>query len=548
MKKLMILVLVSILASMAVFGPHVVFAASPAFLLSAPNGTVTDGQELQITLEGKNLMDLYAYEAVISFDASKHEFVRAVSGLKGFSVAPKVEGNRVYIAFTKIGNAKGTAGDALLSTLSFRGKGRGTSTVKLETVKAVDSKLASQNLTPQSTLSLEIRGVSFVQEPVVNRETGQATSSLAMETIEDDLLPLAVANPFGIKTVEIEIAHAEGVREYVQKFPIQALREAQLQTWYNLSTPLGTIRIPGNMMTGIGAQNAKTVSILITRANTADFPSALRAEIGDRPVITLKVAIDDRIVAWNNPQATVQVTIPYAPDAEEAGNPEHIVVWHIDGQKRGNPVETGVYLPLPGGVRFQTNHFSTFAVSFVQITFDDIKNHWSRRYVDVMASRGIIKGMPGKIYGHAQSITRADYVTLLVRMLGLTDTVETNFEDVRPDAYFYQTVGIAKKMGIVGDSGKKFNPREPITREDMMVYTAAALKHARPETKRGNPAVLQAFSDTKLVSPEAIESTAVLVEAEIIIGADGKLMPKRHMSRAEAATVLYRLFETLWID
>ena len=53
------------------------------------------------------------------------------------------------------------------------------------------------------------------------------------------------------------------------------------------------------------------------------------------------------------------------------------------------------------------------------------------------------------MFGYQYDITRADYVTLLVRMLGITTTVETNFDDVTPDDYFYHTVGIAKRQVLL---------------------------------------------------------------------------------------------------
>jgi len=61
--------------------------------------------------------------------------------------------------------------------------------------------------------------------------------------------------------------------------------------------------------------------------------------------------------------------------------------------------------------------------------------------------------------------------------LGLTVSFEGNFEDVKPGAYYYEAIGVAKKLGIATGSGNnQFKPQESISRQDMMVLTARALE------------------------------------------------------------------------
>lgn len=547
MKRFLVFACVTILCFATVLSPNVSFAAAPVFSISAEGSTDTGRPQINITLDGKNLNDLYAYEAVISFDAEKLEVVKAVSGIKGFSVPAKAEGNKVYIAFTKVGNVAGENGKIKLSTISFRAKTSGTATIKLESVKAVDSKLSSQTYDSGMTVSMAVRGVNLVLEPKLDKRTGVAAATMSMKQIEDVLAELH-ADPLGIKMLEIELLETKGALEYVLKFPVQILTRLTLETYFNIRTPMGIIRIPGNMLTKGMVGNAEYVSVRIGRAETGDFNEILKTQIGNRPVITLRIEADGKVIAWNNPNAPIHVTIPYRPTAEEVAAYEHIVVWYIDGQGNVIPVETGVYSSQQETVSFVTNHFSTYAVSFVRKTFPDITDHWSRKYVDVMASRGIIKGIPGNIYGYQYDITRADYVTLLVRMLGISATVESNFDDVRTGDYFYQTVGIAKKLGIVQKDEKLFRPRDSITREEMMFFTAAALKYAGLDMGEGNPDVLKGFSDANLISPEFIKSSAILVEEKIILGVGGKLLPKSKMTRAEAAAVLYRVFSIIWMD
>jgi len=537
----------TVLAFLTVQNPLISIAEGPAFSISAIENTASGSSLINVSLEGINLDDLYAYEAVLSFDNEKLELIKSKSELKGFSVSPKIEGNKAYIAFTKVGNVDGEKGNMKLSTITFRGKASGRATIKLESVKTVDSKLSLQTYTPGKVILVAVRRLSLVLEPVIDNETGVATAVLSMEQIEN-LLSEAEANLLGVRTIEIEILPVEGASEYVLRFPVEALTNPALNTYFIIRTPLGIIQIPGNMLTKEMVNNAGYASIKIGTANTGNFNEILKKQIGERPVITLQVDLDGKVIARNDHNTAIRVIIPYHPTVEEAADYEHIVVLYIDQEGNAKVVETGVFNNQQETVGFAANYFGTFAVSFAKKTFDDIINHWSQQYVEVMASRGIIKGLPGNIFGINYDITRADYVTLLVRMLGISATVETNFDDVLPEDYFYHTVGIAKKIGIVKNDENLFRPRDPITREEMMMFTASALKYVVPETSVSNYDMLSQFSDVSLISPEALESAAILVEKKIIVGAGGKLMPKEKMTRAEAATVLYRLFNIIWSE
>ena len=112
-----------------------------------------------------------------------------------------------------------------------------------------------------------------------------------------------------------------------------------------------------------------------------------------------------------------------------------------------------VYITISKSCKFCDKLFRYVCRILCEKTFDDIKDHWSRKYVDIMASRGIIKGLPNNLFGYQYDITRADYVTLLIRMLGISTTVETNFDDVTTDDYFYHTVGMAKRQVLLKRTG-----------------------------------------------------------------------------------------------
>lgn len=114
-----------------------------SFTLSQSTENALPGQGLEITVNGQNLKDLYAYEAIISFDPDIVELDKAESKLEGFFIPPKVKDGKMTIAFTKIGKKAGEQGNIPLCTISFKGKVQGNANVKLVSVKALDPNLTA---------------------------------------------------------------------------------------------------------------------------------------------------------------------------------------------------------------------------------------------------------------------------------------------------------------------------------------------------------------------------------------------------------------------
>ncbi|HHW01156.1 MAG TPA: S-layer homology domain-containing protein, partial [Clostridiaceae bacterium] len=131
-----------------------------------------------------------------------------------------------------------------------------------------------------------------------------------------------------------------------------------------------------------------------------------------------------------------------------------------------------------------------------------------------------------------------------VRALGLKADFSSNFDDVSPDSYYYEGVGIARALGIAkGTGGNLFNPKAELTREDMMVLAARALRIAGKLKNEGTFDDIKHFDDADEVSSYAVESVAALVKAGIIKGDGKSINPKATATRAEAAIVIYRIYQ-----
>ena len=177
-------------------------------------------------------------------------------------------------------------------------------------------------------------------------------------------------------------------------------------------------------------------------------------------------------------------------------------------------------------------------------SFSDIAGYnWAKHQIEVLASKGIINGTSKDIFSPKLNITRADYLVLLVNTMGLTAKFDSNFDDVKPGTHYYEAVGIAKKLGITTGSGdNNFNPKDYISRQDMMALTARALVNYKRLEAVNTSTVLDKFSDKADIAVYATESIAALVKEGMIAGSGYKLNPRANTTRAEAAVFLYRIY------
>lgn len=174
--------------------------------------------------------------------------------------------------------------------------------------------------------------------------------------------------------------------------------------------------------------------------------------------------------------------------------------------------------------------------------FVDLQGYeWAKTEIEALASSGIIKGTSATTFSPGDNITRADFICLLVRALHLNAEVDGNFNDVEQSDYYYKEVGVARKLGIAqGTSESLFDPRLSISRQDMMVVAARAMKIAGKILDE-SVSDLSSFSDSSEVAAYAAGPLAQLLKEGIIQGYNGMIKPNDTAIRAEAAVIIHRL-------
>ncbi|MGO4370427.1 S-layer homology domain-containing protein [Paenibacillus sp. MCAF20] len=370
----------------------------------------------------------------------------------------------------------------------------------------------------------------------VDTAAGRATLVLTREQAKSIF---ATVNP-----TLVQMPVIPGVDRYTVEVPANMLTGTTGEGELVFETDAGSITVPADMLKDTANTEGKTAGITIGEGNKSGLSPETAAAIGDRPLVELTLELNGVKVPWSNPNAPVRITIPYAPTAKELENPEHIVIWYIDGSGNVISIPSGRYDAKSGTVTFVTTHFSAYGVAYTKRTFDDLNQvEWARQAIEIMASKGIINGITTEAFAPKAQITRADYVVLLVRTLGLSAAFEGNFADVSGDAYYYEALGVAKQLGIIkGSGGNEFRPQDNITRQDMAAMTARALEKVKGLAAAADTAVLDGYNDNADIAGYAQASMAALVQEGLISGSGGKLNPQALTTRAEAAMFLYRIY------
>ena len=185
------------------------------------------------------------------------------------------------------------------------------------------------------------------------------------------------------------------------------------------------------------------------------------------------------------------------------------------------------------------------AVTKPGITFTDIKASPNKEAIEALASREIINGMGDDRFAPENTMTRAQFATIVVKALGLTPKANSKFKDVAASAWYAPYVGTANSFGIVnGISDTEFNPEGNIKRQEAAVMVARAAKLCGLDTTMSETDatdVLCVYYDYRTIASWAKEAMAWCVENELVDTDVARLEPSQDILRGEIAEMLYRM-------
>jgi hypothetical protein len=158
--------------------------------------------------------------------------------------------------------------------------------------------------------------------------------------------------------------------------------------------------------------------------------------------------------------------------------------------------------------------------------------------VQHLIARGLIGDASGSRFEPDRPVTRAEFALLLMLALNLEGPDgELRFPDAdQLDDRLKLALARAVQAGIIrGDGTGRLRPNAPVTRAEMAVMTARALRLAVNDAESG-------FADDGQIPEWAKGSVRALRENGIIRGrGDGRFLPFAPASRAEAAMIIFNM-------
>jgi len=197
-----------------------------------------------------------------------------------------------------------------------------------------------------------------------------------------------------------------------------------------------------------------------------------------------------------------------------------------------------------GTVSASVNHFTKFAVlaskpegQSTAMKFSDLNGHWAEQNIKKLVEMGVIDGYSDGTFKPDNNMTRAEFVSIIVKAFKLQTQDGKIFADTN-NHWAKSLIATAAANGIIsGYSDSEFAPNDLVTREQM---ASMLVKAAHMDVAASN----LTFKDQNDISVWAQDAMATVTAKSLMDGyQDGTLKPQGYATRAEAATLLLRILQ-----
>lgn len=171
---------------------------------------------------------------------------------------------------------------------------------------------------------------------------------------------------------------------------------------------------------------------------------------------------------------------------------------------------------------------------------DVSRTHFAINEISALSKDRIIEGYEDGMFKPDQAVTRAEFAVMIVRALDITTnrSYQGQFEDYDANAWYAEELAAALNNRVTqGFTSFKYAPNQFIPREQAAIMLS--------NVSKGVPLLVNVaptFTDQKDIIEWAKQDVFLVVKQSILHGyPDGSFKPKAHITRAEAAVVIYRL-------
>ena len=182
----------------------------------------------------------------------------------------------------------------------------------------------------------------------------------------------------------------------------------------------------------------------------------------------------------------------------------------------------------------------TLKTTVAENFFDVANDQWYYDEVLKAAENKWVNGTKPGYFEPNGTMTRGDFALIIARIKNYNPALytESAFPDVESTDYYSAAIAYCKEMGYLGGENGYFNPKDPITREEMakIICNAAGVKQVTDPTSP--------YADDDTIAEWAKGYVYGCQAAEIMMGDENAntFDARSNATRAEAAAVLVRAF------
>ncbi|MFD2371665.1 glycosyl hydrolase family 18 protein [Brevibacillus sp. GCM10020057] len=172
----------------------------------------------------------------------------------------------------------------------------------------------------------------------------------------------------------------------------------------------------------------------------------------------------------------------------------------------------------------------------------DISDSYAHEQIRSLQEAGIISGDENGYFHPANSVTRAEFVAMLARTLGIKPVSGTvpSFADVPKSSWAYGYIQAAVSLNLAsGTSATTFSPSRTISRQEAAAFLARALGLSLSSS----PTL--SVNDASAISGWARPSVSAVMKKQWLVGYQGSFRPTSPLSREETAVILKRILDEL---
>lgn len=282
--------------------------------------------------------------------------------------------------------------------------------------------------------------------------------------------------------------------------------------------------------------------VVVVLWDGSSFAVRSNIEVKDNDISFFEVDIPD--ASYQNSINGVFMGVPLYSDSFSSDRTT--VCLKSKDSMQGDKIISSNYVNSYNIMKFKISESGEYYLRNNTVEFTDIRENNKGLYeaVSPLAAQNIISGKAEGIFGLNDTLTRAETVTMLCKMLSIDSSSfdSETFDDVKSEDWYYKYVMVGKEYGILsGYDDNTFRAGNTISRQEFAAVLGQIMTNQLGYVVPESTEILASYSDSSSISPWAAGYAALLERENIKIWQDA-YEPNKAITRGEAAMLIYRVY------